>query len=130
MITEEKIILAANFYERNREEGAKDMMRYLRENGITYYDAELMQEAMLNNIDIIQEEQDNKYSGSNIEIVFGCSFIKNCRNLVKKDRKIKEIKDDFEMISLVAYKYQMKYTVLVLEEMIQDKEIWDKVILH
>jgi hypothetical protein len=145
----EPYIIAANFYEKHRPLGSFIVKEYLKQNGITIYDARLYSSIIKNEIDIIQDIQDEKIyikqlnNGNiqnpddlkHVEVLISKEFISkintdNGKDILKDFNNKEQIIETVDLISNVAYKYQLKYASLIFDVMIDDEALWDEVIVH
>lgn len=139
----EKATLIANFYERNRINGALKVRNFLCDNRITLLDARSIVHAVRQEIDKIQTIQDEQnlmeqiaqtgdHKPQHIEVVIGREFIKRVANWDVQDvlGEPDEMVRNLDVIAKVAYKYQLKYALIVFEIMLDDEEIWSPATVH
>ena len=139
----EKATLIANFYERNRSDGARAVRNFLCDNRITLLDARAIVHAVRQEIDKIQTIQDEQnlmeqiaqtgdHKPQHVEVVIGREFIKHCANWDVQDvlGEPDEMVRNLDVIAKVAYKYQLKYALIVFEIMLDDEEIWEPATVH
>ena len=139
----EKTTLIANFYERNRMHGPSIVKRFLRENGITIIDARVLRHAIRKEINEIQDLQDEQnlieqiaetgdHEPKHVEVIIGREFIKRTGSQDIQDvlDEPDEMLINLDLISKVAYKYQLKYALIIFDVMVDDEEIWETVTLH
>ena len=139
----EKTTLIANFYERNRLDGARAVRNFLCDNRITLLDARAIVHAVRQEIDKIQITQDEQnlmeqiaktgdHKPQHVEVVIGREFIKHCANWDVQDvlGEPDEMVRNLDVIAKVAYKYQLKYALIVFEIMLDDEEIWEPATVH
>jgi len=135
--------LIANFYVANRLAGPGSIKLILREHGITIHDARYIANAIRRDISEIQDAQDednlmkqiqeNGYTGlKHVEVLIGKQFIINNSNKTEQDILDNPIDaiSSIDLVSKVAYKYELKYTMMIFDIMIDDEEIWETVVLH
>lgn len=139
----EKATLIANFYERNRIDGALKVRNFLCDNRITLLDARVIVHAVRQEIDKIQTIQDEQnlmeqiaqtgdHKPQHVEVVIGREFIKRVANWDVQDvlGEPDEMVRNLDVIAKVAYKYQLKYALIVFEIMLDDDEIWEPTTVH
>lgn len=139
----EKATLIANFYERNRIDGALKVRNFLCDNRITLLDAMVIVHAVRQEIDKIQTIQDEQnlmeqiaqtgdHKPQHVEVVIGREFIKRVANWDVQDvlGEPDEMVRNLDVIAKVAYKYQLKYALIVFEIMLDDDEIWEPTTVH
>lgn len=139
----EKATLIANFYERNRIDGALKVRNFLCDNRITLLDARVIVHAVRQEIDKIQTIQDEQnlmeqiaqtgdHKPQHVEVVIGREFIKRVANWDVQDvlGEPDEMVRNLDVIAKVAYKYQLKYALIVFEIMLDDDEIWEPQTVH
>lgn len=139
----EKATLIANFYERNRIDGALKVRNFLCDNRISLLDARVIVHAVRQEIDKIQTIQDEQnlmeqiaqtgdHKPQHVEVVIGREFIKRVANWDVQDvlGEPDEMVRNLDVIAKVAYKYQLKYALIVFEIMLDDEEIWPPATVH
>ena len=139
----EKATLIANFYERNRLDSALKVRNFLCDNRITLLDARAIVHDVRQEIDKIQTIQDEQnlmeqiaqtgdHKPQHVEVVIGREFIKHCANWDVQDvlGEPDEMVRNLDVIAKVAYKYQLKYALIVFEIMLDDEEIWSPATVH
>lgn len=139
----EKATLIANFYERNRVDSALKVRNFLRDNRITLLDANAIVHAVRQEIDKIQTIQDEQnlieqiaqtgdHDPQHVEVVIGREFIKRTASWDVQDvlGEPDEMVRTLDVIAKVAYKYQLKYALIVFEIMLDDDEIWEPMTVH
>lgn len=139
----EKATLIANFYERNRSDGTRAVRNFLCDNRITLLDARAIVHDVRQEIDKIQTLQDEQnlmeqiaqtgdHKPQHVEVVIGREFIKHCANWDVQDvlGEPDEMVRNLDVIAKVAYKYQLKYALIVFEIMLDDDEIWVPQTVH
>ena len=134
MIVENATSLA-NFYNTNRQHSADAIKAFLSARGVTVDSisdlAKVVNEELL-----IEQERHNKECdappGMNMDHVLSSQFLKKIADL-----GVQDISDDpadihyiMGVISKTAYKYQLKYALTVIDVMVNDKEIWEEIIIH
>lgn len=139
----EKATLIANFYERNRVDSALKVRNFLCDNRISLLDAHSIVHAVRQEIDKIQTLQDEQnlmeqiaqtgdHKPQHVEVVIGREFIKRVANWDVQDvlGEPDEMVRNLDVIAKVAYKYQLKYALIVFEIMLDDEEIWEPATVH
>lgn len=139
----EKATLIANFYERNRVDSALKVRNFLSDNRITLLDARTIVHAVRQEIDKIQTLQDEQnlmeqiaqtgdHKPQHVEVVIGREFIKRVSSWDVQDvlGEPDEMVRNLDVIAKVAYKYQLKYALIVFEIMLDDDEIWEPTTVH
>jgi hypothetical protein len=139
----EKATLIANFYERNRADGALKVRNFLCDNRISLLDARAIVHAVRQEIDKIQTLQDEQnlmeqiaqtgdHEPQHVEVVIGREFIKRTASWDVQDvlGEPDEMVRNLDVIAKVAYKYQLKYALIVFEIMLGDDEIWEPTMVH
>jgi hypothetical protein len=139
----EKATLIANFYERNRADGALKVRNFLCDNRISLLDARAIVHAVRQEIDKIQTLQDEQnlmeqiaqtgdHEPQHVEVVIGREFIKRTASWDVQDvlGEPDEMVRNLDVIAKVAYKYQLKYALIVFEIMLDDDEIWEPTTVH
>jgi hypothetical protein len=139
----EKATLIANFYERNRADSALKVRNFLSDNRITLLDARSIVHAVRQEIDKIQTLQDEQnlmeqiaqtgdHKPQHVEVVIGREFIKRTASWDVQDvlGEPDEMVRNLDVIAKVAYKYQLKYALIVFEIMLDDDEIWEPTTVH
>lgn len=139
----EKATLIANFYERNRVDGALKVRNFLCDNRISLLDARSIVHAVRQEIDKIQTLQDEQnlmeqiaqtgdHEPQHVEVVIGREFIKRTASWDVQDvlGEPDEMVRNLDVIAKVAYKYQLKYALIVFEIMLDDEEIWSPQTVH
>lgn len=139
----EKATLIANFYERNRSDGARKVRNFLCDNRITLLDARAIVHDVCQEIDKIQTIQDEQnlmeqiaqtgdHKPQHVEVVIGREFIKRVANWDVQDvlGEPDEMVRNLDVIAKVAYKYQLKYALIVFDIMLDDEEIWSSQTVH
>lgn len=137
----EKAVIAANFYEKHKED-KKLITSYLQQT-LTSVDAILVLQDILKELDALQDmqdimafekalEQDENAKPKKVEILISKYAVKDAFDMTldKISEKPEDIKSTMSMLSVVAYKYQLKYTYVILNEMIADKNVWVDVTYH
>lgn len=138
----EKATLIANFYERNADSTPK-VRNFLSDNRISHLDARAIVHSIRQEIDKIQTLQDEQnlmeqiaqtgdHQPRHVEVVIGREFIKRTANWDVQDvlDEPDEMVRNLDIIAKVAYKYQLKYALIVLEFMLNDDEIWSPQTVH
>ena len=139
--------ILANYYEKFRHVvGAPHIKEYLRKAGITSLDVQHSLRKILAEISAIQDQQDeDNYSKSvdrgevkppkkppSVEVIIGREFLtettKGGAQAVQADPV--EAYRTLDMVSKIAYKYQLKYTLLIFDVMAQDEKIWERIRIH
>lgn len=139
----EKATLIANFYERHRAEGALKVRNFLCDNRITRLDARAIVHDVRQEIDKVQTIQDEQnlmeqiaqtgdHKPQHVEVIIGREFIKRAANWDVQDvlGEPDEMVRNLDVIAKVAYKYQLKYALIVFEIMLDDEEIWSPTTVH
>jgi hypothetical protein len=139
----EKATLIANFYERNRADSALKVRNFLCDNRISHLDARAIVHAVRQEIDKIQTLQDEQnlmeqiaqtgdHEPQHVEVVIGREFIKRTASWDVQDvlGEPDEMVRNLDVIAKVAYKYQLKYALIVFEIMLDDDEIWEPTTVH
>lgn len=138
----ERVALIATFYEHNRQRGPTPVKNYLREAGLTLIEAKIVAQALRYEITKIQDQQDEQNlvnttdDGTNVrhhvELIVSQDFVKkvsaNGTQGVLDDPL--GVLQNLTMVSNIAYKYQLKYSLIILEMMIDDDDIWEQVTIH
>lgn len=137
----EKAVIAANFYETHKED--KELVTSYLQQTLTSVDAMLVQQDILSELDLIQDmqdimayekalEKDVNAKPKKVEILISKHAVKDAfdMTLEKISDRPDLIKNTMSMLSIVAYKYQLKYTYIILNEMLQDAKVWNDVTYH
>jgi len=137
----EKAVIAANFYEVHKED--KELVTSYLQQQLNSVDAMLVQQDILSELDILQDMQDimafekaletnENAKPKKVEILISKHAVKDAfdMTLEKISDRPELIKNTMSMLSVVAYKYQLKYTYVILNEMLADQKIWNDVTYH
>ena len=146
----ERVTIMANYYEQFRYAGSERIRKYLNEIGMNIIDAKSLTEDIKKEINHVQDMQDeelimkymdegkhdeiedmNKYD-QHVEVVIGRDFVERF-NYHNEEELLKDLKDTHNSISIatkIAYKYQLKYALVILDIMLDDEAIWDKITVH
>jgi len=137
----EKAVIAANFYEVHKED-KELVMSYLQQT-LSSVDAIIMLQDIRAELDMMQDmqdimayekalENDVNAKPKKVEILISKHAVKDALNMTyeKITQRPAFIKTTLNMLSIVAYKYQLKYTYIVLNEMVQDAKVWNDVTYH
>ena len=136
----ETAILVANFYEHHRQDNPSEVKYYLKKNGFGWTEASLIAAQIREEIAAIQDIQDEqayndhidrKDSGtpSRVEVIVSLDMIQKVIKS-KNSSDIQKTIDNISIISTVAYKYQLKYALLILDIMLTDDVVWEPVVMH
>lgn len=141
MVNFEKAVIAANFYELYKHD--KKLVKSYLQQTLASVDAVLILRDIQQELNVMQDmqdiiayekalQQDDKAKPKKVEIIINKNAVKDAINMTH-ERIIKNtdlIKDILSTLSVTAYKYQLKYTYVILNEMIADAEVWDDVTYH
>ena len=79
-----------------------------------------------------QIAQTGDHTPQHVEVVIGREFIERTANWDVQDvlSAPDEMVRNLDVIAKVAYKYQLKYALIVFEIMLDDEEIWEPATVH
>jgi hypothetical protein len=79
-----------------------------------------------------QIAQTGDHKPQHVEVVIGREFIKRVSSWDVQDvlGEPDEMVRNLDVIAKVAYKYQLKYALIVFEIMLDDDEIWEPTTVH
>lgn len=137
----EKAVIAANFYELHKNE--KDLVSTYLQQTFTSVDAVLTVQDIIKELDVLQDmqdimayekalEKDVNAKPKRVDILISKFAIQDAFEMTNEKITAKPalMKNTMYMLSIVAYKYQLKYAYIILNEMLSDKEIWNDVTYH
>lgn len=141
MINFEKAVIAANFYEIYKDD--KKLVKSYLQQTLQSVDAVLVLRDIKEELNIMQDmqdmiayekalQQDNKAQPRRVEIIINKNAVKDALDMTHESiiEKPLLMKDVLTTLSITAYKYQLKYAFVILNEMIGDSEVWDDVTYH
>lgn len=136
----------ASFYEKHRINNLDAVRIFLQQQDLTLHDVQLMSEKVNEKINQIQDDQDEEHYLNEIEehgedamktirhqeFLVNQNIINNIKELTNGDviDSVEVVRNTMKSIAVTAYKFELKYSLLILDIMVEDDEIWDKVVFH
>lgn len=146
----EKLSFIASFYERHRRNGAVEIKQLLSERNITRSSAESTRDKILECLIKIEDEESEELYSEKVksgevpdidtderklyftEKIINQQIINNTATLTCDDVSAKPefFKNTFKSLVITGYKFQLKYTLVILDIMLDDTDIWEKIQYH
>lgn len=137
----EKACVIAGYYERNKSDD--ELVKYYLEQNLNILDCVLLINDIKKEIDKIQDMQDEygykkqlehgkQTQPKRFDVILGNDAILDAENMeLSSISEFPEMtKNTLKLLSMTAYKYQLKYTTIILEEMLSKDHIWSDVTIH
>lgn len=141
MLNFEKAVLIANFYDIHKDN--KMFVKSYLQQTLSSVDAFLVLRDMKAELNAMQDmqdmfayekalEQDARAQPKKVEIIINKHAVKDALDITHEriTEKPELIQDLLAVMSVTAYKYQLKYACVILNEMIHDSEVWEDVTFH
>lgn len=135
----DRAILIANFYYTTPYLGYESFKNYLKEIHVDIYDLSSYVHHLTEEMDFIldihddlnyqyQVEHLHKIVPQKVESVIERDYVDETLNVTTEfiEENVQEVKDHLIETTVVAYKYQLKYCLMALLQIINDRELWSE----